>query len=269
MSASNYLELELMDHITNVGAFAYPTHAVALCTGDPGEAATGASMSEHPNSGAYARLAAPAFDAGASRVSANTSDMEFAVPSGAWTDITHWAIVDSTTHGAGNVLFYGAFDATYSPVANKRLVVAAGALIVTVDAGGYHDYMANQLLDHCLGNGDMGAITNRWIAWCTAVVADSETGATITEVANTNGYARTAADGVWATAAAGATSNNASITSAAATGSWSTISDYAIVDSATHGAGNAIWHDTLDASFAIGNTDKIQFASGALDITQD
>ena len=45
MSASDYLELEILDHIFGV-AYAQPTVYLALCTADPTDAGTGASMNE-------------------------------------------------------------------------------------------------------------------------------------------------------------------------------------------------------------------------------
>ena len=43
---SDYTENELLDHIMGVGSLTMPTVYVALCTGDPTDAGTGASMNE-------------------------------------------------------------------------------------------------------------------------------------------------------------------------------------------------------------------------------
>jgi hypothetical protein len=57
-SLTNFLENELLDHVLNNAAYTpAATLYLALATGDPGEAATGASMSEVPNSGNYSRKA--------------------------------------------------------------------------------------------------------------------------------------------------------------------------------------------------------------------
>jgi len=56
MSFSNYLENEILDHIVGKTSYTMPTAYIALCTSDPTDAGTGASMNEVANSGAYARV---------------------------------------------------------------------------------------------------------------------------------------------------------------------------------------------------------------------
>src|SRR5690242_4060466 len=107
-SLSNYGETALVKHIVRETAYSpAATLYLALCTADPGEAATGASMNEIANSNGYARTAIT-FGAVASRRVTQNATVTFPAATGGQGTATHWAVVDSATHGAGNVLAYGA-----------------------------------------------------------------------------------------------------------------------------------------------------------------
>jgi hypothetical protein len=133
MSASNYLELELLDHLLGVGAYSAPTTYVALCTADPTDAGTGASMNELPDSDGYARVAtAGCFGtAAASGSIANDAAVTFAAASGDWTEVTHFAILDSGTHGAGNMLLYGALTTPKTVTSGDTPRFPIGSLTIT------------------------------------------------------------------------------------------------------------------------------------------
>ena len=107
-SLTDYAEGKWLDHVFNAAYSPVATVYVALCTADPTDAATGAVMNEVPDANNYAREAI-AFSAAASRKVIQSGAIEFNTASGAWGTVTHWAIVDSVTHGAGNVLAHGAF----------------------------------------------------------------------------------------------------------------------------------------------------------------
>jgi hypothetical protein len=133
-------------------------------------------------------------------------------------------------------------------------------------AANLSDYAENEILDHIMNVGAFTAPT-LYVALCTAATVDADTGATITEVADANGYARTAT-GAWDVAAAGATENSAAITFPAASGgAWGTVTHIALVDSATHGAGNVLWHGPLTASKVINDGDTFKINAGDLDLT--
>lgn len=109
MSLSNYAENEILDHLMGIGSFTMPTVYIALCTADPTDAGTGASMNEVADSGSYARLALAA-DFGTPAASgsvSNDGEILFVEATGSWGTVTHFAILDSGTHGAGNMLCYG------------------------------------------------------------------------------------------------------------------------------------------------------------------
>jgi hypothetical protein len=85
-----------------------------LCTADPGEAATGASMSE-ATYGSYARVAVSrSTDLTVSGATvSNTNLVQFPLCTSGSNTITYCAIVDSAS-GAGNVLIKGVLNS--SPV---------------------------------------------------------------------------------------------------------------------------------------------------------
>jgi hypothetical protein len=125
-------------------------------------------------------------------------------------------------------------------------------------AGSFSDYLELELLDHVFMKGSWTMPTNLYIALSTTDPTDS--GGSIAEPSG-NGYARVSTAGTdWNVAAAGATSNANDITFPEATGSWGTISHFAIFDAST--AGNMIAHGDLTASKAIDNGDTAKFAGG-------
>ena len=111
------------------------------------------------------------------------------------------------------------------------------------------------------------------VALATALTTDAQTGATITEVTNANAYARTGPnplDANWTApdTTGGLTDNAAAITfPTCTTATWGTVSHIALVDSATWGAGNSLFHGALTVSKTVGVGDVFQFNANALDIT--
>lgn len=106
-SLSDYAENKLLDHIFNAAYSPVETIYLCLCTADPTDAGTGASMNEYPDSQGYARKAIT-FGAAATRKVAQNADVTFPKSTGNYTaPVTHWAICDSVTHGAGNMLAHG------------------------------------------------------------------------------------------------------------------------------------------------------------------
>lgn len=135
--------------------------------------------------------------------------------------------------------------------------------------GSFADYCELKVLDHIVGKADFASVT-AYVALATADPTDAGTGASMSECANTNTYARvTTAAGDWDAAAAGAIANATDITFPEATGSWGTVTHFGILDSGTWGAGNLLAHGALGASKAIGSGDTPKFAAGDIDITLD
>jgi len=135
MSFSDYLELELLDHLMGVGAYSAPTTYIALCTADPTDTGTGASMNEVANSGSYARKATSGLfgTAAASGSISNDATVTFTTATGSWGTVTHFAIVDSGTYGAGNLLASAALTASKTISSGDTALFAVGDLTVSLD----------------------------------------------------------------------------------------------------------------------------------------
>lgn len=132
MSASNYLELALLDHLTNVAAFTPPgTFYVGLHTANPGE--TGATG--EVATGSYARKDVPAagtdWNAAASGLADNINAIQFVQATANWGTITHFSIWDAVS--GGNCLLYGALAASKVVNSGDYFEFAAGALDITCD----------------------------------------------------------------------------------------------------------------------------------------
>ena len=130
--------------------------------------------------------------------------------------------------------------------------------------GGFSDYWENKILDHIFGKGSYTPPTI-YVGLSTADPADDGSG--LAEPSG-NGYARTqtsASD--WNTASNGSLDNSSSITFTQATGSWGTITHFALFDAAS--AGNMLAHGALSQSKTIGNLDTARFQTGDLDISLD
>jgi hypothetical protein len=136
------------------------------------------------------------------------------------------------------------------------------------------DFLKVQIRKHLLRTGSWTKPTVLAVALCTAATADSQTGATITEVANANGYARITInplDANWdgADATGGTSMNAADVNFGTASGAWGTVTHFAICDSATWGDGNLLLHAPLAASKTVNGSDPVRFAAGDIDLTFD
>jgi len=262
---TNYLENELIDHVLKVGAWSRPANLyVALCTADPGETATGATLTEPAGNG-YARVAIDAdWAAAAARATSNSGIVTFAIATGAWGTITHFAIVDSAS-GAGNVLCYGEVTPNKSVTAGMNISIAVGDLDVSWQVGAMSDYLADKLLDHCLKGTSYTAPTHLNVAFATVTIVDADTGSTIHEPA-AGGYARIPYD-TWKISVAGVSFNTSVITFAEASGAWGTITHFALCD--TLATGQVLFYGTLTTARVVGNGDTVSFPAGALSITLD
>lgn len=133
--------------------------------------------------------------------------------------------------------------------------------------GSFSDYLENKLLDHVFGNTAYTAAATLYAALSTADPTDS--GGGIAEPVG-NAYARVAITNNttnWPNASAGSKANGTAVTFPTASGSWGTITHFAIFDASS--SGNMIGYGTLTASKVIGNGDTASFAISALTITLD
>lgn len=130
--------------------------------------------------------------------------------------------------------------------------------------GSFSDYTENMVLDHITGKTSFTKPTV-YIALATAEITDSTTGTTITEPSG-NGYARKSTSGSdWNAASGGSVSNANTITFTQASGSWGTVTYFALIDASS--TGNILAWGQLSASKTISNTDTVSFAAGQLVIT--
>lgn len=267
-SLTNYAENWILNHQFATAQTAPGTVYLALCTADPGEAATGASMSEVPNAGGYARVAI-SFGAAASRRVTQSALVSFAQSSAGWGTLTHWAIVDSATYGAGNALAYGEIEPDKIVVTNNTPSVASAAIYVEISAGSLGSmttYNAHKALDHLFRN---QAFTQpaTYVGLTTTVSADATPG---TEVSG-GAYARvlvnkaSGASPAWNTPSGDATDNANTITFATPSASWGTVVSSGLWDAST--SGNQLWYmnDTPDQAIASG--DPVSFPAGSLDVS--
>lgn len=254
-SISNYLELELLDHVFGV-AYSVPTDIfIALSTADPLD--TGAAIAE-PSGNGYARKVHNSWDAAAARLTENTGVITFAQASGAWGEITHYAIFDAIT--GGNFLAHGSLAVSKNVVNGNTPSIADGGIEVSFNAGAISTYLANELLDHVFKVGAYGQPTIH-VALSTADPTDDASG--LAEPGSGN-YARKA-HASWDVAAAGATENTGAVTFNIPSGTWGLITHCAIMDALT--AGNMLWHGTATPNQTPDNGDTVQYADGELDVS--
>jgi hypothetical protein len=120
-------------------------------------------------------------------------------------------------------------------------------------------YLANKVLDHVLRATTYTAPAAVYAALFTTAPGVGGTG---TEVSG-NSYARVAA--TFSAAASGATSNSGTVTFPTPTGSWGTVTHFAIYDAST--SGNMLAFGTLTASKSISSGDSVTFEAAALTAT--
>lgn len=132
-------------------------------------------------------------------------------------------------------------------------------------SGSYSEYAAQAILAHSVGKTSW-TMPSTWVALCTTLPTSASTGSTIVEASYT-GYARLATSGDWG-ATVGATpstiSNSSTLTFAACTAGTSTIVGFAIVDSATTGAGNVIAWGSCTSTVVSTTQTPATFAIGSL-----
>jgi len=130
-AASNYLENKVLDHVLTATAYTQPSRFIALFTDNPGEA--GSFTNEVSTSGtAYARQPVT-FDPASSGSSATNATVTFPTATANFGTITHVAVVDGDTAGAGNVLFYGAVTTSKTIETGDTFQISSGNLTISLD----------------------------------------------------------------------------------------------------------------------------------------
>lgn len=121
------------------------------------------------------------------------------------------------------------------------------------------NYLEDALVNHVFRNTALTSPTTVYVALFTAAPGEAGGG---TEVSD-GSYARQAI--TFAAPSNGTISNTGTITFPTATGSWGTVTDFAILDAAS--GGNMLMYSPLDASKTVGNGDTATFAGSALTVT--
>lgn len=128
--------------------------------------------------------------------------------------------------------------------------------------GSASDYTENKVLELLVGKTAFATPTC-YVGLSTVDPADDNGG--LAEPSG-SGYARVATAGAdWEAASSGAIQNANAITFPEASGSWGTVTHFALFDAATDG--NMLAHGALGASSAITSGETPRFAAGALDGT--
>ena len=275
-SLSDFAESALLNHIFNSTAYTSVANLyVALATGTLTDTSTGASMSEVANANGYQRTLIT-FGAAAARKVIQSGAVTFPQASGAWGTVVDWAIVDTQTYGAGNILAYGSFTASFAPVSGNTPTIPSGEIQVQMNASsgaGFVDATVHLLFNRMFRN---QAYTKpaTYVGLATATIADTAALLSdITEVSTAGtAYARVqvnpngGAAPTWTLASGGALDNVQAITFPTPTATWGTITSCFLIDSAS-GAGNIIGYDNANIQDQIVQAnDTVQFAIGAFDV---
>ncbi len=130
--------------------------------------------------------------------------------------------------------------------------------------GSFNNYTEAKVLDHVTGKTSFAKPT-AYVGLSTADPTDDASG--LAEPSGNN-YARVTTSGSdWDAAASGATANATVLTFPEASGSWGTVTHFALFDASS--GGNMLCHGTLDSSRAITSPQVPRFGIGELDITLD
>lgn len=133
-SFSDYLEDELLDHVFGASTYTAPaTVYFGLADTTITDSTTGTTVSE-PSGGSYARKSETnnkttwATSSGGSLTNAIT--ITFATATASWGTVTDFFIADAATNG--NILAYGALDASKAVGNGDTVSFASGALTITL-----------------------------------------------------------------------------------------------------------------------------------------
>jgi hypothetical protein len=194
----------------------------------------------------------------------------FPAATGGWGEVDYWAIVDTGTYGAGNVLAHGALAAPKTIVSGNTPSVASTEVYVEFSAGEISDFLANKLLDLMFRNTAYSKPNTFVGLVITTPVTDSMTGTTITEPV-VGGYVRKqvningGASPTWDLAAAGVVDNTHAVDLGPASGAaWGTVIAVVICSAST--LGDLLFYDNGMTDQAVGDGDTVRFPAGDLDI---
>lgn len=136
-AASNYLEDKVLDHVLRNTAYTQPSGLyLALFNNTSGNAATnleaGTLTDEVTTSGSAYTRKAVTFAAASSGTAASSATVTFDAATASWGSITHIAIMDGSTVGSDNVLFWGAVTTPKTIDTGDTFQVTSGNLTVSL-----------------------------------------------------------------------------------------------------------------------------------------
>ena len=240
-SFSDYLENKALDHAFKGSTFTPPgTFYLSLSAADPTD--DGSGLAE-PSGNGYSRVSIGGFSTASNRMISNSAQIQFPMATGPWGSLTHWAIHDALT--GGNMLAYGSLTNPLNVVAGNAPPFQAGELTISIQGVIWSSYLANEMLDHCFGNGTFSQPASLYLGFSTADPGLDGSG--IAEPSGNN-YARTQVTG-FSTAAAGSKSNSAQVQFPQASGAWGTIAYGFLSDAAT--GGNMLAKGPVDNPYAV------------------
>lgn len=136
------------------------------------------------------------------------------------------------------------------------------------------DYLESGVLHHIFRGQSFPQPATIAVALTSTVPAETQTGATIPELANAGSYARVVVgrgDSAWnfitqSTGESGLVDNASAVTFPTATANWGMVSGVAILDSGVYGAGNLLFHAALTTPRDVRTNDTFQFGAGDIDV---
>lgn len=265
----NSAEAACLNHLTGKVDWAKPTAYIALSTADPTE--TGAGLAE-PVENNYSRKQTAGANWGTAgdptpRTITNSQKLEFATPSGAWGDLTHWALVDTASGAYTLLLGHGELTTPKSPISGDPVFLDPGDIVIAFTPGGVGTYAAHKLLEHMVGKTDWATPPTAHVAVSTADPTDDGSG--LAEPAGDE-YLRVVTQASdWNTATAGAVDNAAQLNFPNAESAWGLISHAALLDNTKANGGNLLLHGAVTVQKSPTNGDPVYFPIGTLDLTLD
>lgn len=126
MSASNYLENKILDHILGSVSYTQPSRFLALATASLLDDGSGTELSGN----GYSRKSITFGSASSGSIS-NSSAVEFDTATGNQGTISHFGIYDASS--GGNLLFHGSFTSSKNIQTGDVLKVSASGLTISLD----------------------------------------------------------------------------------------------------------------------------------------
>lgn len=125
---TQYLANKVLNHILGVAAYTAPTPYIALYTVMPTATTSGTEVASGTG---YSRQSVT-FSTSTTGTTSNTNLVSFGPNTTTnWGTIVGFAVVDSSTYGAGNILYFKAFTDSRTCYIGDRVEFAAGNLTVT------------------------------------------------------------------------------------------------------------------------------------------